>query len=76
MKLTIDVENTVTKRDDKMHLDPFEPTNKLVMVGCLTDTGKEYLYSMDTDENEFVGAFAGVQELLDQATILIGHNIA
>ena len=76
MKLTIDVENTVTKRDDKMHLDPFEPTNKLVMVGCLTDIGKEYLYSMDTDENEFVGAFAGVQELLDQATILIGHNIA
>ena len=75
MKLTIDVENTVTKRDDKMHLDPFEPTNKLVMVGCLTDTRKEYLYSMDTNENEFVGAFAGVQELLDQATILIGHNI-
>ena len=75
MKLTIDVENTVTKRDGKMHLDPFEPTNKLVMVGCLTDTNKEYLYSMDKDENEFVGAFAGVQELLDQATILIGHNV-
>ena len=33
MKLTIDVENTVIKRDDKLHLDPFEPTNKLVMVG-------------------------------------------
>ena len=32
MKLTIGVENTVTKRDDKMHLDPIEPTNKLVMV--------------------------------------------
>ena len=26
MKLTIDVENTVTKRDGKMYLDPFEPT--------------------------------------------------
>jgi len=37
MKLTLDVENTVTKRGGKMHLDPFEPTNKLVMVGCLTD---------------------------------------
>ena len=23
MKLILDVENTVTKRDDKMHLDPF-----------------------------------------------------
>ena len=28
MKLTLDVENTVTKRDGKMHLDPFEPDNK------------------------------------------------
>ena len=36
MKLTLDVENTVTHRDGKMHLDPFEPTNSLVMVGMLT----------------------------------------
>ena len=66
MKLTIDVENTVTHRGGKMHLDPFESTNKLVMVGCLTDTGKEYLFRDD---------FTGVQELIDEATILIGHNI-
>jgi len=66
MKLTLDVENTVTNRNGKMHLDPFEPTNKLVMIGCLTDTGKEYLYRDNYD---------GVQELLDSATILIGHNI-
>ena len=39
MKLTLDVENTVTKRDGKMHLDPFEPENTLVMVGMLTDQG-------------------------------------
>jgi len=67
MKLTIDVENTVTKRDGKMYLDPFEPDNKLVMVGCLTDKGEEYLYRDD---------FSGVQQHLDDATILIGHNIA
>ena len=67
MKLTLDVENTTTKRDGKLHLDPFEPNNRLVMVGCLTDQGKEYL---------FRDKFDGVQELLDQATILIGHNIA
>tara|TARA_R110000782_G_scaffold144081_1_gene236940 strand:+ start:698 stop:2710 length:2013 start_codon:yes stop_codon:yes gene_type:complete len=66
MKLTVDVENTVTHRGGKMHLDPFESTNKLVMVGCLTDTGKEYL---------FRDSFTGVQELIDEATILIGHNI-
>ena len=67
MKLTLDVENTTTKRDGKLHLDPFEPKNRLVMVGCLTDQGKEYLFRDNFD---------GVQELLDQATILIGHNIA
>tara|TARA_R110000824_G_scaffold294714_1_gene483101 strand:- start:9 stop:2018 length:2010 start_codon:yes stop_codon:yes gene_type:complete len=67
MKLTLDVENTVTKRDGKMYLDPFEPDNRLVMVGCLTDAGEEYLYRDNFD---------GVQALLDKATILIGHNIA
>ena len=72
MKLTLDVENTVTKRDGKMYLDPYESTNKLVMVGCLTDTGNEYLYNMDMDGE----AHVGVQELLDQATILIGHNLS
>jgi DNA polymerase I-like protein with 3'-5' exonuclease and polymerase domains len=66
MKLTLDVENTVTHRDGKLHLDPFEKDNKLVMVGCLTDTGKEYLFRDNYD---------GLQELLNEATILIGHNI-
>ena len=66
MKLTLDVENTVTHRDGKLHLDPFETDNKLVMVGCLTDTGKEYLFRDNYD---------GLQALLDEATILIGHNI-
>ena len=37
MKLTLDIENTVTKRDGKIHLDPFEPENSLTMVGVLTD---------------------------------------
>ena len=69
MKMVLDVENTVTKRDDKMHLDPFEKDNQLIMVGCLTEDGKEYLYHQDT-------GFDGVQELLDKTTILIGHNIA
>ena len=41
MKLTLDVENTVTKRDGKMHLDPFEPENSLTMVGVLNDQGME-----------------------------------
>ena len=70
MKLTIDVENTVTKKKDgKMHLDPFEPTNKLVMVGMLDDNGNEYLYNMEEGSSD-------IQDMLDSASIIIGHNIA
>ena len=29
MKLTLDVENTTTTRDGKLHLDPFESENSL-----------------------------------------------
>lgn len=47
MKLTLDVENTVTHRDGKMHLDPFEPTNSLTMVGILTDQGHEQHFPFD-----------------------------
>ena len=72
MKLTLDVENTVTKRDGKMHLDPFEADNKLVMVGCLEDNGTRHLFNMDGEENNF----DAIQSLLDRATILIGHNFA
>ena len=39
MKTVLDVENTVTKRDGKLHLDPFEIDNKLVMVGILDEFG-------------------------------------
>ena len=70
MKLTIDVENTVVKREGKMHLDPFEPSNKLVLVGCLEDNGQEHLFNMDVPDGIYL------QELLDKATIIIGHNIA
>ena len=68
MKIVIDVENTVTKRDGRLYLDPYEPTNKLVMVGCRDDNGNESIFDMD-------GGFIGVQDILDKATVLIGHNI-
>ena len=47
MKLTLDVENTVTKRDGKTHMDPFEPNNTLVMVGMLTDQGQCLTFPFD-----------------------------
>ena len=77
MKLTLDVENTVTHRDGKMHLDPFEPTNSLVMVGMLSDQGEERIVTFDHSEVEpDRDGHIIVQSWLDKATILIMHNAA
>ena len=79
MKLVLDVENTVTKRDGKMHLDPFEPENSLVMVGvqgvCNPTPPRIYTF----DHADIQPTFNGKEELqmtLDQTSLLIGHNIA
>ena len=77
MKLTLDVENTVTKRDGKMHLDPFEPENSLTMIGVLTDQGVEQHFPFDhSDVPNQQDYYERVQWYLDEATILICHNAA
>tara|TARA_X000001388_G_scaffold40947_1_gene28843 strand:- start:1363 stop:3405 length:2043 start_codon:yes stop_codon:yes gene_type:complete len=77
MKLTLDVENTVTKRDGKMHLDPFEPDNTLVMVGMLTDQGLCLTFPFDhADRPNQDDYYERVQMMLDEATVLICHNAA
>tara|TARA_R110001632_G_scaffold46995_1_gene119135 strand:- start:3662 stop:5704 length:2043 start_codon:yes stop_codon:yes gene_type:complete len=77
MKLTLDVENTTTERDGKLHLDPFEPANSLTMVGMLTDTGEETIVTFDHNDVEATpNGYNIVQDALDKATILIAHNAA
>ena len=77
MKLTLDVENTVTHRGGKMHLDPFEPENSLTMVGVLTDQGHEQHFPFDhADVPNQPDYHERVQWFLDQATVLICHNVA
>ena len=77
MKLTLDVENTVTKRNGKLHLDPFEPMNTLVMVGMLDDLGNEDLVTFDHAEQQpTTEGRAIVQYKLDEASLLIMHNAA
>ena len=77
MKLTLDVENTVTQRDGKMHLDPFEAENSLVMVGILTDQGQCLTFPFDhADVPNQKDHHERVQMFLDEATILICHNAA
>ncbi len=77
MKLTLDVENTVTHRDGKMHLDPFEPGNSLTMVGILTDRGQCLTFPFDhADVPNQKDHHERVQSFLDEATVLICHNAA
>ena len=77
MKLTLDVENTVTHRDGKMHLDPFEPDNSLTMIGMLSDQGEEVLVTLDHKEvDKTPNGHTIVQDWLDRATVLIMHNAA
>ena len=75
MKLTLDVENTVTKRDGKLHLDPFEPTNELVMVGMLSDNNEEKIVTFNhSRKSPTPSGKEIVQDWLDRSTILIMHN--
>jgi len=77
MKLTLDIENTVTKRNGKLHLDPFEPENTLVMVGMLDDLGNESIVTFDHSEQQPTpeGRYI-VQKNLDETALLIMHNAA
>jgi len=75
MILTLDVENTVTKRNGKMHLDPFEPDNTLVMVGMLDDHMNETIVTFDHAEHQpTTDGRRIVQDALDSTRLLVAHN--
>ena len=75
MILTLDVENTVTKRNGKMHLDPFEPDNTLVMVGLLDDNDNETIVTFDHAEHQpTTDGRRIVQDALDSTRLLVAHN--
>jgi len=77
MKVTIDVETNTQKRDGKLHLDPFEPDNSLVLVGIRTDAGVDYAFPFDHPEHVSKHNYhERVQWFLDEATVLICHNAA
>lgn len=81
MKLILDVENTVTKTDGKLHLDPFTPSNSLVMVGVCPVDGDPAHYTFDHEEYDCKYEYRkrdcdAIQEMLDNCELLIGHNIS
>ena len=75
MKVVLDVENTVTERGGKLHLDPYEPTNALVMVGVLFDTGEHRVFTFNHSEKQ-ADSVEDLHGILSRCTVLIGHNLA
>jgi len=78
MRHVLDVENSVTKRNGKDHLDPFEASNTLTQVGILDvdNHDNEYIYTLDHVEQQDTDGTArkAIQDLLDKTTLLIMHN--
>jgi DNA polymerase I-like protein with 3'-5' exonuclease and polymerase domains len=78
MRLVLDVENTVTKRNGKTHMDPFEPDNFLVQVGTknVDIPSERHLLTFNhvaySDRSGANGKL--LQAILDQTTLLIMHN--
>jgi DNA polymerase I-like protein with 3'-5' exonuclease and polymerase domains len=79
MRVVLDVENTVIKRDGKLHLDPFESVNNLVMVGIQVEDEEPRHYTFDHKEYDCTYEYRKrdcdeVQDILDRTTLLIAHN--
>jgi len=75
MILTLDVENTTTTRDGKLHLDPFEKDNSLTQVGTLDQSGNEHIFTFDHSEKQGTPFdHTCVQSILDKTTLLVAHN--
>tara|TARA_X000001388_G_scaffold17449_3_gene10812 strand:+ start:4731 stop:6764 length:2034 start_codon:yes stop_codon:yes gene_type:complete len=79
MRYTIlDVENTVTRKGGKLHLDPFEVQNQLVMVGIMRDDMHD-LYTFNhsqarSDLSYMTHQHTQVQTWLDNTDVLVMHN--
>ena len=78
MIITLDVENTVSNRGGKKHLDPFETGNTLVMVGYKMVDGVCHVFTFDHSEvqEDCAKNRADLQAVLDKTTLMIGHNIS
>jgi DNA polymerase I-like protein with 3'-5' exonuclease and polymerase domains len=75
MITTVDVETSWQKTETGGYdPSPFHPDNVLVSVGLNSKYGDEY-YFTGHSERVSRGGKARIQEVLDETTLLIGHNI-
>ena len=82
MNITIlDVENTTTTKNNKLHLDPYEWGNTLVMVGVHELNSKNtstYIFDHNsvTPDDDLISNHFAVQSCLDRTDILVCHNVS
>ena len=78
MRLVLDVENTTTKRNGRLHMDPFEPGNTLTQVGTqnIDNVNETNIFTLDHVEKKDNSGLQAkqIQLILDQTTLLIMHN--
>lgn len=76
MITVIDLETSFTKDEDSGRIDPlpFNPKNILVSCGIHSKYGEEY-YFLNHSEHVSKGAVGRIQEVLEETTLLVGHNI-
>lgn len=79
MQYVLDVENTTTTRNDKLHLDPLDEGNSLTMIGMrsvLDDTSHYAVFDHAEVEQhaEPSAARMVIQDALSKTTLLIMHN--
>jgi len=75
MQIVLDVENTVTTKNGKKQLDPYESTNSLVMVGVKFLGGESRLFTYNHSDTRYVSNKQELQDILSKTTLMIGHNI-
>jgi len=78
MRLVLDVENTTTKRNGRVHMDPFEAGNTLTQVGTqnIDNVEETHLFTLDHVEKKDSSGLQAkqIQLILDETTLLIMHN--
>ena len=82
MNITIlDVENTTTTKNNKLHFDPYERGNTLVMVGIHrlgSENTSTYIFDHNdtTRSDDLISNHYAVQSCLDETDVLVCHNVA
>lgn len=78
MRIVLDVENSITRRDGEIYNDPFEASNTLTQVGVKSlDTGRKLILTFDhVEEQDTTGkAKAQLDDILRRTKLLVGHNL-